>query len=96
MHIKLEAGLLRRHDRFQNGNVMFHELQSPESNVCIPKALPSIDIDKIAPKSWFLDQNGLFQAFEYDASREATQLNPAFKAVSSRNWPDIEELVFAT
>jgi hypothetical protein len=78
MHIKLGAGLLHRHDTLEDGTVMFHELQSPESDICVPKALSSIDMDKITPNSWFLNQNGLFQAFEYDASGEATRLDPAF------------------
>jgi hypothetical protein len=37
---------------------MFHEVQSPKSVICIPKALSSIDMDKIAPNSWSLNQNG--------------------------------------
>lgn len=84
MHIKLGAGLLHRHDTLEDGTVMFHELQSPESDICVPKALSSIDMDKIAPNSWFLNQNGLFQAFEYDASGEATQLDPAFASDLAR------------
>jgi hypothetical protein len=78
MHIKLGAGLLHRHDTLQDGTVMFHEVQSLESDICIPKVLSSIGMDKIAPNSWFLNQNGLFQAFEYDASGEATQIDAAF------------------
>jgi hypothetical protein len=78
MHKKLGAGLLHRHDTLQEGTVMFHEVQSPESDICIPKALSSIATDKIAPNSWFLNQNGLFQAFEYDASGEATHIDAAF------------------
>ncbi|KAJ5152540.1 hypothetical protein N7492_009820 [Penicillium capsulatum] len=78
MHTKLGAGLLHRHDTLQDGTVMFHEVQSPESDICIPKALLSVDMDKIAPNSWFLNRNGLFQTFEYDASGEATQIDAAF------------------
>lgn len=62
MHIKLKAGLLHRHDTLEDGTVMFHELQSPESDIRVPKALSSIDMDKITPNLWFLSQNGLFQA----------------------------------
>ncbi|EGC45595.1 hypothetical protein HCEG_04810 [Histoplasma capsulatum var. duboisii H88] len=78
MHIKLGAGLLHRHDTLQDGTVMFHEVQSPESDICVPKALSSIGMDNIAPNSWFLNQNGLFQAFEYNARGEATQIDAAF------------------
>ncbi|PGG95742.1 hypothetical protein AJ79_09895 [Helicocarpus griseus UAMH5409] len=78
MYKKLGAGLLHCHDTLQDGTVMFHEVQSPETDICIPKALSSIDMDKIAANSWFLNQNGLFQAFEYDASGEATLINAAF------------------
>lgn len=78
MHIKLGAGLLHRHDILQNGTVMFHEVQSPESDICVLKALSTIGIDNIAPNSWFLNQNGLFQAFEYNTSGEVTQIDAAF------------------
>ncbi|KAJ5485043.1 hypothetical protein N7539_005031 [Penicillium diatomitis] len=78
MHIKLGAGLLHRHDTLQDGTAMFHEVQSLESDICVPKALSSIGMDNIAPNSSFVNQNGLFQAFEYSASGEATQIDAAF------------------
>ncbi|KAL2377494.1 hypothetical protein RJ035_007706 [Blastomyces gilchristii] len=78
MHMKLGVGLLHRHDTLQDRTVMFHEVRSPESDICIPKTISSVDMDKIAPNSWFLNRNGMFQAFEYDASGEATQIDTAF------------------
>lgn len=78
MHVKLGAGLLHRHDALQDGTVMLHEVQSPEIDTCIPRSLSTIDTDKIVPNSWFLNQNGLFQAFEYDASGEAIHIDTEF------------------
>ncbi|KAJ5712955.1 uncharacterized protein N7483_010136 [Penicillium malachiteum] len=78
MHMKLGAGLLHRHETLQNGTLMIHEIQTGESDICTPKTLMSIDADKIIPNSWFLNQNGLFQAFEYNANGEATHLEAEF------------------
>lgn len=77
VHRMLGAGLLHRHDSLEKGSVMFHEVQSPELEICIPKALSSIE-DQITPNSWFLNRLGQFQGFEYGTSGEATQIDADF------------------
>ena len=70
MQAKLGAGLLHRHEKLQEGSVMLHEAKTSGADVCLPKALSSVDVTQMTPHSWFLNREGLFQAFEYDASGE--------------------------
>lgn len=44
----------------------------------MPKAFSGFDKHQVAPNSWFLNENGRFQAFEYNANGEALAVNEAF------------------
>jgi len=80
MHKKLSAGLLHRHDTIKEGNVMVHEHQPSNVDVCQPKSLSGVDNATLVPEAWFLNANGSFQAYEYNTEGQHIELKPAFAA----------------
>jgi hypothetical protein len=76
-HRTLGAGLLHRHDTVQDGTMIFHEVPPPEPDICIPQALPSIDMAKITA-NWRSSTKTDYSRHISDDSGEATQIDADF------------------
>jgi len=80
MHKQLGAGLLHRHETITEGNIMLHEHQPSKADICQPTSLSSVDKVKLVPEAWFLNEDGSFQGYEYNADGQNTEFKPAFAA----------------
>ncbi|RPB02460.1 hypothetical protein L873DRAFT_1802424 [Choiromyces venosus 120613-1] len=78
MHRNFGAGILRRHQTLDDGQVMIHTKRTNEIDVCEIKTIDEITGGGLIPNSLFLNRQQKFQVFEYDIGRQASQVDEKF------------------